>query len=263
MYPEHARTQAERILATFEQRQAQAAHWLGIEPAGHATIFLVDDYEGMRRAGGDGVPEWAVAICRRDDRLVFRLDKVGQTPATSLDLVLLHEVIHQVLNHAGGLPLPRWFEEGLCVYRTGVAYFEPDTTLQRLAAGGNLPRFAEADALLQTDARRAAWVYNLGQSAVARFILRFGDGALRALIANTAKGMPFPSAFYKATGERLDTFEDDWRASVTPRLPFLVWILLENFELTLLFVGALIVFLAWVRYRLRRPRELAELDALS
>jgi hypothetical protein len=214
----------------------------------------------LRGELGAGVPVWAVAACRRDDVMVFRLDKVNQTPATALDLVLIHEVVHQVLNHAGGLPLPRWFEEGLCVYRTGVAYFEPDTTLQRLAAGGNLPRFAGADAMLQADASSAACVYKLGQSVVARFVLRFGDARLRELIRRTSAGTPFPSAFYQATGARLEDFEEDWRESVTPKLPFLLWILLENLEVTLFFFCALIVFAAWVRYRIRRPRELAKLD---
>lgn len=260
IFPPRARAEAERILSTFERRQAHAARWLGLEPRGDVTIHLVEDYDGMRREAGAGAPPWAVAVCRRDDVMVFRLDKVNTTPATALDLVLIHEVIHQVLSHAGGPPLPRWFEEGLCVYRTGVAYFEPDTTLERLAAGGNLPRFAEADAMFHGDAADAACVYKLGQSAVARFILRFGDVSLRELIRRTAAGTPFPSAFYRTTGERLDDFEKDWRASVTPKLPFLIWILLENIQMTLFFVCALIVFAAWVRYRIRRPRELAKLD---
>ena len=260
VFPPRARAEAERILTTFERRQALAARWLGLKPGGYVTIHLVDDYDGMRREAGAGVPEWAVAVCRRDDVMVFRLDKVNRTPATALDLVLIHEVVHQVLGHAGGLPLPRWFEEGLCVYRTGVAYFEPDTTLERLAAGGNLPRFAKADAMLQGDAVSAAWVYKLGQSAVARFVLRFGDASLRELIDRTSAGTPFPSAFFQATGVRLEDFEEDWRESVTPQLPFLLWILLENLEVTLFFLCALVVFAAWVGYRIRRPRELAKLD---
>lgn len=259
MFPAHARATAERILETFPRRRAHAARWLGVEPAGYPRIHLVEDYAGMRQRAGPGAPEWAVAVARRDDLLVFRLDRVDTTPTTRLDIVLTHETVHHVLTHLGGLPLPRWFEEGLCVHHAGVAYFTPDRTLERLAAGGGLPTFAEAEEAFRADARSAAHAYRLGQEAVKHFLERFGDERLRGLLDDVARGLPFEAAFARAAGESLAAFEERWREAMTPSVPFLVFIVLENFELALFSFGALLVAGWYLVWRLRRERAMAAL----
>ena len=261
-FPAHARRQAERIIQTFARRRAAASEWLGIPIAGHPRIVLVNDYEGMQREA-PGAPEWAVAVARRDDKLVFRLDRIGNTPTTSLDLVLKHEIVHHVVTHLGGRPLlrslPRWFEEGLCVSHAGVAYFEPDTSLERTAAGGNLPRLAAVDELFRKDGRSAALAYRIGHAVVTAFRDRFGSAALRRLIDGVARGKKFEDAFAAATAVSFEDFENDWRKSVTPRLPLWLYLPLQNIELTLLCLGALAVVLGYVRWRFRRERAMASL----
>jgi hypothetical protein len=213
----------------------------------------------MRREGGSRVPEWAVAVTRRDDILVLRLDRVDRGRGNALDRVLAHEAVHQVLTHLGGGPLPRWFEEGLCVYYAGVAYLEFDSTLQRLAAGGNLPAFEETDAAFRADAASAAAAYRLGESVVTHFIERFGDESVRRLLDRVAEGLEFDAAFLDTTGATLAEFERGWRITVTPDMPFLVFILLENIDLALLCLGALLVAAAYIRWRLRRERAMSQL----
>jgi len=256
---------AERIAETFPRRRARVARWLGVEAKGHPRIYLVDDHEGMRERAGAGVPDWAVAVTRRDDVLVFRLDRVGRSPAHSLDLVLKHEVVHQVITHLpGGRPprqaLPRWFEEGLCVHHAGVAYLEADTSLERLAAAGTLPGFADADAWFGRDGRSAAIAYRFGQAVVSHATARFGDGFVRRLFDELERGRAFEPAFRDATGVELAEFEEAWRADVTPSLPFVLFVLLENIELTLLVVGALLAALGYARWRWRREKAM---DALG
>ena len=241
-----------------------AAEWLGRKPAGRVRVHLVDDLDGMRAVAGPGVPQWAVAVTRRDDLLVFRLDKVDKSPTESLPLVLKHELIHQALNHlARRRPLPRWFEEGLCVHHAGVAYLQPATSLERTAAAGNLPTFADADELFAGNARGAALAYEFGERAVREFLGRFGDDVLRRLLALFDGGRTFAAAFQEATGEPLGLFEKEWRASVTPKIPFWLFVILENIELALLCFGALIVAGGYVAWRLRRERAMQRLDATS
>ena len=260
-FPARARATAERILETFPRRRAHAARWLGVEPAGYPRIYLVDDHAGMRARAGEGVPEWAVAVARRDDVLVFRLDRIGQGPTTGLDIVLTHETVHHVLTHLGGLPLPRWFEEGLCVFHAGVSYFEPDTTVERLAAGGRLPTFEETARAFRADDRSAAAAYKLGHAAVTYFVQEHGEEDLRRLLKNVAGRMPFEGAFQEATGETLAAFEARWRESVTPAIPYLLFIVLENFELALFCFAALLVAGWYVVWRFRREKALQKLDA--
>ncbi|MHC4547966.1 MAG: peptidase MA family metallohydrolase [Planctomycetota bacterium] len=227
-------------------------------------MYLVEDYEEMQRRGGATVPEWAVAVARRDDVLVLRLDQVDRTPSQSLDIVLKHEVVHHVLTHLGGpgrpRALPRWFEEGLCVHHAGVAYLEPDASLERMAAAGNLPAFDEVGELFASNQRGAAVGYKLGHAVVREFVRRFGDEALRRLLRAVAAGRAFPDAFAEATGMPLDGFERQWRASVTPRIPFVLFVILENIELALICFGALLVVGGYVRWRLRRSRAMEELE---
>ncbi len=261
-FPARARGEAEELLRVFPPFRAAASRWLGVEPAGRPVLTLVRDHREMADRGGAGAPEWAVAIARRDDRLFFRLDLLGGTPGTSVPHVAAHESVHQVLAHLGGFPLPRWFEEGLCVHFAGVAYFEPDTRLERLAAAGNLPTFAEAGDLFAGDGRKASIGYRFGQEVVAAFLSRFGEEALKYLLREVAEGRRFEHAFLAATGVPLALFEREWRARITPSLPFWLFLLLENLELALLCAGALAVALGYLRYRLRREAALARLDRM-
>jgi hypothetical protein len=220
----------------------------------------VEDYAEMRLKAGPKVPEWAIAVTRRDDVMVFRLDLIGRTPADSIELVLAHEVVHQVLTHLGGAPLPRWFEEGLCVYNAGLPFLQVDYSVERVAAAGNLSSFAQLDRDFRADRLTAAIAYKAGHSAIMYFMKRFGILDLRELLGRVSQGQEFDAAFAAATGTRLERFEEEWRESVTPNVPWLIFILLENLELTLLLLGALLVFGGYLHRRLRRERSLRALE---
>jgi hypothetical protein len=258
-FPPSARRQAERVAETFAQRRDQAASWLGIEPSsGRVEVHLVPDHDAMTREA-PGAPSWAVAVTLPHGAMVFRLDLVDRTLANSLDLVLKHETVHFLLDR-GRVHLPRWFEEGLCVFHAGAAYLDMDTTLERVASAGRLPRFASADRLFRGEAREAALGYRVGQRAVEEYVRRFGDEAVRGLVRAAARGAPFPDAFEEATGESLEAFERRWREEVTPGLPLWLFVIVENLDLTLLCLGALLVIAGYVRWRLRRSRAM---DALG
>jgi hypothetical protein len=246
------------VLARFDARRAAVARWLAVEPAGSARIHLVPDLAGMR-AHVKRAPAWAAALVTPDDRMVIRLDRVDEQPNNSLELVLAHEVVHHVLNGLRPHRLPRWFEEGLCEYYSGVPFIPAGHGVERMAAAGNLPTLAEAEAMFAGDAEDAAMAYRVGRSAVTNFVKRFGEADLRQVLAEARTGKPFPRAFSGATGERLEPFEERWRAEVTPGIPFLLYLLLENLELALLCFGALVVAGGYVRWRLRRAKAMASL----
>jgi len=243
-FPSSAKPQAERIQETFRWRREHAALWLGLEPEGKALVHLVPDLASMR-ALSPGAPSWAVAVTT-GSMMVFRLDIVDRDKANALDLVLKHETIHFVLNRSRAR-FPRWFEEGLAVHHAGVPYLELDTTLERFAAARNLPHFDDAGRLFEGDSREAALGYKLGQRAAGAFLGRFGDDGLRRLVRESSKGLPFPEAFEEATGVTLAAFEESWRAEVTPALPFWLFVVVENFELSLLFLCAILAKLGYAR----------------
>jgi len=250
-----------RVRDSFARQRLHASRWLGIDVEGRARIRIVRNRAGIQRPGAAPVPKWAVAACWADGEIDLRLDRVDRTPRTSLRLVLAHETVHHVLTYLGGVRLPRWFEEGLCVFHAGAPYFEPDTRLERLAAAGDLPALSRVDADFEKDLSHASVAYKVGESAVTYFIATYGNADLRALLRAVGGGASFPDAFREATGADLDEFETRWRRSVTPRLPYLLYVLLENIDLTLMFFGALVVVLGYVRWRMRRERALRSLSS--
>jgi hypothetical protein len=258
-FPPSARRQAARIEESFRWRREHAASWLGLAPEGRALIYLVPDLAAMR-ALSPGAPSWAVAVTT-GSTIVLRLDIVDRDRANGLDLVLKHEAVHFVLNRSRAR-FPRWFEEGLAVHNAGIPYLEPDTTLERFAAAGNLPSFAEAGRLFEGDALEAALGYKLGQRVTGAFISRFGDDGLRRLVLALADAREFPDAFEDATGVALRAFEEQWRAEVTPSLPFWLFVVVENFDLALLFLCAVLAALGYARWRLRRERAMSRLGGV-
>ncbi len=256
LFPTPARGKAERIVETFRERREEAARWLGLEPSGRALVHLVPDQAAMRTLAPEA-PSWSVAVTT-GSTMVFRLDLVDRDRANALDLVLRHECVHFALNRVPAR-LPRWFEEGLAVHHAGLPYLALDTTVERAAAAGRLPAFAEADRLFEGGAGEAALGSRLGQRAVEAVVRRFGDGAVARLVAALAEGAAFPAAFAQATGESLGEFERALRAEVTPALPFWLFVIAENIDLALLCLGALIVAMGYLRWRLRRERAMSAL----
>jgi len=261
-FPASQRDLASRLARSFSDRRLASSRWLGIEPAGRPQLYLVDGLAEMRSRAGPRVPEWAIAVTRRDDLLVFRADLLDTSPVNGAGLVAAHEAVHQVLNHLGGPPLrrlPRWFEEGLCVIHAGVAHLQPDHSLQRTAAAGNLPTFAETESIFGETRGRAAIGYALAREAVMTISVTYGDEAIRGILRRFREGENFATAFFHATGDRLEDFEARWRDEITPPIPLLLYVVLENIELALLCFGALLVAGGYLRWRLRRERSLSAL----
>ena len=107
--------------------------------------------------------------------------------------------------------------------------------------------------------RRAAIGYTLGHAVVMSIIETHGDAAIRDILQRFRAGESFEDAFLHSTGERLSVFEARWRDEITPALPLLLYVVLENFELALLCFGAVVVAVGYLRWRLRRERSMTAL----
>jgi hypothetical protein len=260
-YPAGAEGRAERLRRYMPRSREAAAAWLGLPVRGAPTLHLVRDHAGMPGGGIYRSPEWAVAVADNDDRIYFRLDLVDTTPANKLELVLDHELVHQLLNHLGGERLPRWFEEGMCVAYAGSPFLEMNTTLERSAAARRLPTFEESRLLFHGNATEAAKAYAIGHEAVRFLIARHGHESMQRILKGVGRGDGFEQAFARVTHESLASFEAAWRKQVTPWLPFWLYLFVSDIGLSVIWIGAALVFFGWLRRRLRRERALRSLDA--
>jgi len=258
-FPAAARATAKACLARYPACRRDAARWLGVADAGSPTLHLVADHQAMAKFLGGFAPPWSVAVTRGDDTLVLRLDSIDSS--LPLDVVLRHEATHQLLNHLEGARPAMWFEEGICVWLAGSRYLPSDTTIARLASAGDLPPLAELDAAFEgEDGDAAAMAYEAGRAAIAFLLSRHGQQGVQRVLEGLGAGKTFPDAFLDATGESLGEFEEAWRASVTPALPFVLYLLLENFDLALLCACGLLLVVGFVRYASRRR---AAMEALG
>ncbi|MEE8105813.1 MAG: hypothetical protein V3T86_09795 [Planctomycetota bacterium] len=262
-FPADARSIAERVLSEFPKERALAAAWLGVMPAGRPVVHLVDGYRAMAAAAGPGAPAWAVAVTRGDDLLAFRLDKLNRNRGSDLRTVLRHEIVHHCVNHFARGSLPRWFEEGLCVHWAGTAYLQTTSSIESMAAAGRLPSLAAASQGFLADAGTAGASYEIGKSAVEYLLERHGAERLRELLGLVREGESFSDAFEKATGEGVFAFEEAWRQSVTPNLPFLVDFFFRHLELNLLVIAGVLVVIGGVRKLRARPKEMSRLGPPS
>jgi len=258
-YPAGDEARAERLRDWYPKSRRAAAAWLGLPARGRPILYLVRDHDAMPASGRYRTPSWAVAVALRDDRIYFRLDIVDSTPANKLELVLDHELVHQLLNHLGGARLPRWFEEGMCVTYAGLPFLEMDVTLERSAAASRLPTFAETRLLFYGNATEAAKAYAIGHYAIRSLIDRHGHAALQRILKLVGQGRNFEDAFEEATGETLTRFEEKFREGITPWLPFWLYLFVSDLGLSLLWIAALLVFVGWIRRRLRRERDMESL----
>ncbi len=258
-FPPVQQAAARRVLDSFVPTRREAATWLGVAVPETGLIHLVESHAALR-ALAPGAPEWAVGVCRRDGTIVIRVDRLDTSPETTLRSVLAHEILHHVVAHHGGMPVPRWFEEGLCVVFAGGSFLRVGTRVERLAAMDRLPTLEEAERGFRGSAADAARAYEVGASAVRRMMKQHGLQSVQRLLRETKRGAPFQAAFLRATGQRAAEFQADWREAVTPGIPWWLFVLWERLDWALLAFGAVLVAGAYVRWRLRRERAMQSLE---
>ena len=84
--------------------------------------------------------------------------------------------------------------------------------------------------------------------------------ALDLTLRRVGEGQPFEQAFLRTTGQTTADFEAEWRKAITPVLPFWLYVIVSDFGLTMLWFGALLVFVGWLIRRVRREREMQSLE---
>jgi hypothetical protein len=173
-------------------------------------------------------------------------------PDSSLDDLLRHEVAHVLAARAaGGLPLPRWFDEGLAMIAGGTwgaddrARLVLELLLDRGATLAGLDRrFAGGE-------REVAGAYALAGAFVHDLVQRRGAAVPGRILAAVAAGAPFPRAFEDGAGTTLATAEADfWRRHSLQR-----WLPLATSSTTL-WLGITLLALYAINRRRRRDAAL-------
>jgi hypothetical protein len=201
------------------------------------------------------LPDWGVAVALPTGRLIAldysRIPAVGR----GLREIFLHETVHALLfQGSGGVRLPAWFHEGTAMHYSGEWKFTDTVSL--LLEGGviDLQRLEGGFPLSGPQADRA---YRTSLLAVDRLRQRFGDQILGSLVRQTARQGSFGAAFAATTGETEAVFAQDFRAAMSLRFGWVVF--LTRWPGLFVLLG-LILIVGALRKILVTRRRLATMD---
>ena len=149
-------------------------------------------------------PRWIVGLAFGREDIVIFTDRIGGYPYDSLESVVTHEIAHLALNvGAGGVPLPRWFHEGVAV--SVESGWGVTGGVRLLLAAFTEPQLDDLRRLFASDSQLGnADAYLLATALVADLRERHGAAVPGAIAARVATGVPFARAFELETGEAPD-----------------------------------------------------------
>jgi len=261
----HAARQHPRLEIEAPPALAAQAHKLREYPAWQfdGVMRLV----GLRQAGApirvvllpesspqaQATPSWISGYAYGELGAVFLMpERAPAYPDGSLLELLRHEVAHILIHRAaGGQPVPRWFNEGLAMAAAGGWGSGDHTRLAfALLLEARTP-LATLDQRFAGGSGTVARAYAVSGALVRDLLQTYGAWVPAQILRGLRMGLPFSSAFRRATGVSLAAAEADFwsRYSLWYRW---VPILTSSFTLWIL-----IMLLALFAFRRRRQRDAA------
>jgi Peptidase MA superfamily len=233
---------------------------LGVGLPSSVAVLIAGDAPTFAAAAGRD-PRWLLGVARPQSGLVvLNAARLGPGPEAAAEAVLRHELAHLALAEAEARsgPLPRWFDEGAASWFAGGTAEQGPVDLA-LAAGAPGLSLAQLTPSFPEDPRAAAQAYAKSQLAVtmlaARIRERGGEENLYPLGAALLAGTGFDAALLATTGFDLPGLEHALRERLLRRE--LGGALLRQAEWGLGLAMAILVGIAYLRYRLRLRRRLA------
>lgn len=244
--------QVERFESYDRAPLAETVALLGLDDPGPPIRVLVvhEDAEAAR-----WMPDWGVAYAIGNAGLVVMVpSRLPAYPDSNLEAVLHHEVAHVLIARAARRrPVPRWFNEGVAMVAArqgGDSWGLEDRGRLMLATlRRDQSTLADLDRGFQAGAHSAGRAYALSAAFVRFLIDEEGPRSLETIFRQLGAGVPFATAFRRATGQTLVEFErrfwerlDLWNK----------WIPFVTSSTTL---WLLITALALLAFRRRRQRD--------
>ncbi len=166
------------------------------------NVFYWDDFrEGI--TGGDHI------LGLYDGEILFPFGVVNQFKP-EIVAVITHELTHAIVAQATADNAPRWFQEGLAQRMELVPQHE--NAFHETAASLVIP-VPLLDAVMEnaTDLATMENGYRVAQTFIRFLESRYGDNAIRKLMASFAAGKNTEDAVGELTGKSLDTLNRDFR----------------------------------------------------
>ncbi len=211
--PEDRRT-VQRLADHAAVALPRLSNLLGIPPAADVDVYVASSATQFRDIQPGSSPDYADGTAWPKWGLVFlRSPDLRPGTAEPLEQVLDHELVHVLVGQAfAGRTPPRWLQEGLAQYWAGELTPSVAERLSRVVFGRErLFSLNQLSSSFYGDPIRAAEGYAAAADFIGFLSGRYGERAVRTLVAEMAGGKGFPDALRVATGQDMADVEAAWR----------------------------------------------------
>ncbi|MCB9569761.1 MAG: hypothetical protein H6710_21505 [Myxococcales bacterium] len=172
-----------------------------------------------RIAEATGMPRWAAGVAHPPTGQIVIARHAPDGTLSDLDNLLRHEMAHVALFRAtGGVPLPRWFHEGIAESFADRIDLLRVQTLAAAIFGVGVPRLDALEANFRGDPQEVTVAYAAARDLVNHLRYRDGSGVdLRQLLTELRLGHSFDSSVIRAYGVTLGELEVEWRTGLRGR----------------------------------------------
>ena len=179
------------------KRMEDVMRLVGLKDAGPPIhIKLVPGSSDLARS----VAPWVAGFAQEESVVIFP-SRSPSYPDNSLDDVLRHEVAHVLIWRASsGLPIPRWFNEGLATAAERRGFRDQTQLFLHLASGSRLS-LHELDLLFQGGQADQTRAYLLSGALVQHLLSEYGEAVGARILELVGKGASFGTAFADVTGQ--------------------------------------------------------------
>ena len=228
------------------------------------TVIPVVRRDDFHRLGGERAFV-AFALPERQ-QVVMDLSRFTHRPET-LRPVLKHEYVHLLLHrHIPAGRLPRWLDEGIAQHLSdGLSEYLPGQRQMLLGEALAADRVIPLAALVERfpgDEFGLQLAYEQSRSVIGYMARRYGEGAIKDLLAHLAAGGSIEGGVGAASGISLSRLETDWRQQQASPLAWLARMAGQIYW-ALFFLAALATLLGFVRLQRRRRNYVDEEDELD
>lgn len=204
------------------------------------------------------LPEWGGGGALGRDTIIVPLDRL-MLAGMDAGRVTIHELVHIVLARVyGGIPIPRWFHEGLAMTLSGELLFNEQVVISRALFTRQLLPFDTIEKVNALDQYGAELAYSESHLAVAYLIDEYGIDTIPVLLYAVRATGSFDTAMNRILGFSPKDFESFARENVARRYSFVFLIsdtALYWIPITFLFIAAFIAVTIRNKKKRRRMEE--------
>ena len=240
---------AQQLQELAEKNYAYVTNHIGLYPPQKITIYIAAPKESFLRLQTPTSKMSAQVIGIAYPglyRILLLSPRAISKGHIQLEKIFTHELTHIVLGATyqdnSPVHLPRWFNEGLCMFEAKQWNWQYRMLMTRICLKGDFIPLHELEYSFPTDSVLLNKAYAQSFSLISFILNKYGQKSLRKITNALIQGEGFDQALYKAIGLDLYTLETNWKK----HLRFIyTWIPILTSSLTIWFLISLIFLMVY------------------